>query len=187
MTLFEYLSVAVSIVLSLALIRLIAGLRSVAESNARHWIPLTWIGTLIGLCLAHWWTSWSFREAQWTFPTFVLMISGPAILYFIATVLIPDDRASVGDWKEHFHGKRRQFYGALMAYMALATLDGYLILSAPLFVPARIGQVVGFLLAMSGLTIRRPGFHAFITVLFALLFVAAAFTLIAAPDPVLQG
>ena len=187
MTLFEYLSVAVSIVLSLALVRLIAGLRSAAESNARHWIPLTWIGILIGLCLAHWWTSWSFREAQWTFPTFVLMILGPAILYFIATVLIPDNRASAVDWKEHFLKKRTQFYAALIAYMALSTVDGYLILGAPLFAPARIGQAAGFLLAMSGLTIRKPNFHGFITVLFAFLFVAAALTLIAAPDPIARG
>ena len=187
MFLFEYLSVAVSIVLSLALVRLISGLRSIAESNSRHWIPLTWIGTSIGLCLAHWWTSWSFREAQWTFATFVLMILGPAILYFIATVLIPDDRASVVDWKGHFLEKRTQFYGALMAYMALGTVDGYLILGAPLFAPARIGQITGFILAMNGLIVKKPSIHAFITVLFALLLVAAAFTLFAAPDAIVRG
>ena len=74
-----------------------------------------------------------------------------------------------------------------MAYMTLSIVDGHLILGAPLFAPARIAQAVGFLLAMSGLTTRKASFHGFITVLFALLFVAAALTLIATPDPIARG
>jgi hypothetical protein len=184
MTLFEYLSVAVSILLSLGLVRLVTGFRAASESDAKYWIHVFWIAILVGLCLAHWWTSWSFRDAQWTFITFVLMLSGPAILYFIAMVLVPDDANSVEDWKEYFFKKRVQFYSSLAVYMAFTAIDGYLILGAPLLAPARAGQVAGFMLAIVGLAVKKPAPHAVITWLFALLFVVAAFTLIATPDAI---
>ena len=182
MTLFEYLSVAVSIVLSLALVRLITGVGTVATSHAVYWVHTLWIVVVLGLCLAHWWTSWSFREAQWTFVLFVVMLTGPAVLYFVATVLVPDDPGSIENWSDYFYAKRLPLFAGLTFYAILITFDGYLILDAPLSAPARGGQIAAVALALTGVASRKPGVHAVVVCAFTLLFVTAALSLIAQPD-----
>ena len=182
MTLFEYLSVAVSIVLSLGLVRLITGLRAILESSEKHWLPLTWMVILIGLCLAHWWTSWSFRGADWTYVKFVLVLAGPALLYYTATVLVPDDVKSVPDWSAFFFSKRKELYAGVLLYMVLSIFDGFVVLNAPLFVAPRLVQLAAIVLAMIGIASGKPALHAAITVLFGILFLVTALTLIATPD-----
>lgn len=184
MTLFEYLSVAVSIVLSLALIRLIGGLRAVIESAGRRWISAAWISLLIGFCFLHWWSSWSFRGVDWTFLKFVLMLAGPAVLYALATIVVPDDAQSVDDWSRYFARKRVPLYVTLVVYMLVGTLDGPLIADAPLFALPRLGATTGLILAILGLALRKPGFDAPIVVLYLVLFVLFALTLLAAPDSI---
>lgn len=184
MTLFEYLSIAVSIVLSLVLLRLVAGLRAIAGSPGRDWLPIAWVALLLGVILAHWWTSWSFRGADWTFATFVLMLAGPAILYLAATALVPESTEEIDDWRRHFFKRRVQFFSALSAYAAVSAVDGYLILGAPLVVQARLGQVAVLVLAVLGLSTAKEHLHTFIVVAFALLFIGVMFTLMDVPDSI---
>ena len=182
MTLFEYLSVAVSIVLSLALIRLIGGLRAVIESERGHWISTAWISLLIGFCLLHWWSSWSFRGADWTFLKFCLMLATPAVLYALATILVPDDAQSVDDWRRYFARKRVPLYVSLVILMLVGILDGPLITGAPLFALPRLGATTGLILAILGLALRKPGLDAPIVALYVVFFLVSALTLLAAPD-----
>ena len=186
MTLFEYLSIAVSIVLSLVLLRLVAGLRAIAGSPGRHWLPICWAALLLGVSLAHWWTSWSFRGADWTFATFVLMLAGPAILYLAATALVPDNTDEVDDWRTHFFKRRVQFFSALCAYAVISAVDGYLILDAPLLVQARLGQIALLALAVLGLSTEKERIHTVIAGTFALLFFGVMFTLMDVPDSIVQ-
>ena len=184
MTLFEYLSVAVSIVLSLALIRLIGGLRAVIECESRHWISIAWISLLIGFCLLHWWSSWSFRGADWTFLKFVLMLATPAVLYSLATIVVPDDAQTVDDWSSYFASKRVPLYVTLVILFLVGILDGPLIAGAPLLALPRVGAAAGLILAVLGLAARKPGLDAPIVVVYVLLFLVFALTLLAAPDSI---
>jgi hypothetical protein len=183
MTLFEYLSVALSIILSLAAIRLVNGLRNGLSAGTKYWVHTLWIVVLLGTCLAHWWTSWSFRTADWTFTTFVLMLSGPALLYFVAGALVAEGEYNP---KIHFFEKRVQFYAGLFCYMVLITFDGYLILGAPLLELVRIGQVFGALLAILGLASSNATLHKFLAVLFCLLFLVSIFGLVDRPDAIVS-
>lgn len=182
MTHFEYLSVAVSIVLSLGLVRLVGGFRSVMESTERHWLILSWIVILIALFLGHWWTSWSFRGAEWTFPKFVMVLGGPAILYFTATAIVPDDPKAVQNWRDFYFLRRRELYIGLLAYMVFSIFDGFLVLDAPLLAAPRSIQGIAIVLALIGIASKNPITHGAITVLYGLLFAVSALTLIATPD-----
>lgn len=111
MTLFEYLTAAVSIVLALTVVRLVEGLRPAFDSERRYWIHWGWVVGKIVSCLIFWWSLWGLREGvTWNFPLFAFVFVGPIILYMQASVLVPRDAASIPLWREHFLGIHRSFY-----------------------------------------------------------------------------
>jgi hypothetical protein len=55
MTLFEYVTVAVSIVLSFGVVRLLDGLRAAALPECRYWVHLAWIPTKLLNHALYWW------------------------------------------------------------------------------------------------------------------------------------
>lgn len=184
MTHFEYLSIVISIVLGLGVVRLVDGLRAVLVSGRRYWVHSLWVVILLALYITHWWTSWSFRNALWTLPAFVLILAGPGALYFLATTLVPDDPKGIAAWQHHFFERRRLFFSALLAYIGLSIIDGYVVLGAPLVHPARAIQALGGVVAGVGLTSDSPRTHAAIVLIFLAILAAASASLFSRPDAV---
>jgi hypothetical protein len=126
MTLFEYLTAAVSIVLALAVVRLVEGLRPAVDSDGRYWVHWGWVVGKIVSCLIFWWTLWGAREGvAWNFPSFAFVFIGPIILYMQASVLVPQNPASIASWREYFFSIHRSFYIAnalLLAHMLVSPL-----------------------------------------------------------------
>ena len=117
MTLFEYLTAAVSIVLALAVVRLVEGLRPAFAPNRRFWVHWGWVIGKIVSCLVFWWILWSIREqVAWNFPYFAFVFIGPIIIYVQASLLVPQDR-NVASWREHFLRVHRPFYVAQTLYL----------------------------------------------------------------------
>ncbi len=72
MTLFEYVTVAVSLVLSLAVVRLLDGLRFAASRERGYPIHLLWVLTKLMNCALFWWGLWEARETlSWNFASFM--------------------------------------------------------------------------------------------------------------------
>ena len=67
MSLFEYVTVAVSIVLGLGVAHLLGNARPVLDRGHRYWLHALWVATLLLLHALEWWALWSFREARWSF------------------------------------------------------------------------------------------------------------------------
>ena len=111
MTLFEYLTVAVSMVLALGLVRLVEGLGSAYDAATRYWVHLTLVVLLMVTQLFYWWSLWIFREGvTWNFGSFVFVILGALLLYFAATALIPRDPTAVRSWKGHYFSAHRRLF-----------------------------------------------------------------------------
>ena len=126
MTLFEYLTAAVSIVLALAVVRLVEGLRPALDSERRYWVHWGWVVSKLVSCLIFWWNLWAFREGvTWNFPYFAFVFIGPIILYMQASALVPQNPASIPSWRDHFLRTHRSFYVAnalLLAHMMISPL-----------------------------------------------------------------
>ncbi len=95
MTLFEYLTVAVSIVLSLAVVRIFGGFRSAINQKTRYWVHLVWLFLILYACALFWWVLWGARDATWNFPLFLYVLIGPGLLYMQASALVPADPDNV--------------------------------------------------------------------------------------------
>ena len=65
MTLFEYLAIAFSLVLSFSAMRLVAGL-PYATQRGQYWVHLVFVLSQLLVTVVAFWNLWSFREATWT-------------------------------------------------------------------------------------------------------------------------
>ena len=76
MTLFEYLAVAVAVVLSFGAIRLLDGLPHVLARDRRHWVHTIWVVNVLWLHAQFWWVFWSYSgDVAWNYPKFLLALT----------------------------------------------------------------------------------------------------------------
>jgi hypothetical protein len=171
MTLFEYLSVGYSIVLSLTIVRLLGGLPATVASDRRYWVHVVWIGIVLIRSLLFWWSFWSYHEvAAWNFFSFTLVLLVPGLLYIMAATLIPDSPSSIGSWQAHFYAVYRRFFIILALSFLVTVSASHLVLGVPLLHPLRGVQVFFFVVALAAAATSNSRFHEMlaVTVLFCI-------------------
>ena len=103
MTLFEYLSVAVSIVLSLSAAQILVNLRAVFDPASRYWVHTLWVVIVLFVHLLFWWGFWAYRVVEsWNLATFALVLLNPGILFVASTTLVLNASKLDRSWEQHF-------------------------------------------------------------------------------------
>ena len=110
MTFFEYISVAIAIVISFGVVRLLDGVSHAAGRN-RYWPHLAWVGIKFVQCFNAWWMLWASRDVSWDYGRFLVQLAPPLILYLQATALVTSSPQSVESWRAHYYAVRRRFFG----------------------------------------------------------------------------
>lgn len=113
MTVFEYVSVTISIILGLAMARLLSGVSQLIIARKRtdwHWIPIAWAMTLFFLILVLWWQLFQVGQnlTEWTFQDFAFATVMTLPLYVSSALLLPVPNENQNtDLFGHFveHGK----------------------------------------------------------------------------------
>jgi hypothetical protein len=131
MTTFEFISVLLSIVVGLALTRLLSGLSRVVELQMRvtfSWPQGAW-AVNVGLALVVFW--WATLGGQmdlnvWSFPSFALLLLYAVLLYVLAALIVPTELVEGADLGAHFAAVRPWFF-AVAALTALAELGDTLL------------------------------------------------------------
>ena len=176
MTLFEYLAIAYSLILSFAVIRLVGGLRHVLNRGRRYLVHACAVCLILFGSLALFWAHWSTRDLEWTFPVFLVNLSGPAMFYFLASTIVPDEPAKVESWQDYYYSVRVPFYSGLCAYGIIMVLNTSVLLGTPLFHRVRVVQAGVLALGIVGLATARPVVHR--ALLLGALFLAAVIVVI---------
>jgi hypothetical protein len=123
MTPFEYVSVLLSIVISLALAHLLVGVAKIIKVGVSRWsIPLIgWIGLMAFMCVDSWFSTWHARaDPVWSlgFVCFLLLMG--AILFIDCWLVVPDIEGTEPVDLEAYHAViRRKFLPGLLAYLCL--------------------------------------------------------------------
>ena len=114
MTHFEYISVAIAIVLSFTVLRLLDAAAHIGAPTKRYWVHGVWVAFLLMWSAVFWWLSWSHsaRQSEFSFPVFLLVITPPGILYLCATALVSHAPAEIPSWRDHYWAARRRFLTA---------------------------------------------------------------------------
>jgi len=126
MTQFEFIFVLVSIVLALALTRLLDGLSHVLQNKLRHrTVDPAHLGfsvAVVLLLVIVWWALFRWKdELAWTFPKYLVIVIHMASFYALAAILYPEREADVPD----FEDIRTGFYVVLTMNTLLEMLHTY--------------------------------------------------------------
>ena len=92
MTQHEYIFIAVSIILGLAITRLLHTAAMITRAHSRvifHWSSAIWTGSVMLYILQLWWVGWGLRTIeQWTFPDFIILVFGSSCIYGAAEMAL---------------------------------------------------------------------------------------------------
>jgi hypothetical protein len=177
MSLFEYLAVPFSIVLSFAVVRILGGISDVLARPRAYWVHAAWVIHKLLFLAYVWWNTWSYRDVSWSFLSFLAVLVSPSLLYYQASALVPAQPSSVGSWRDHFYRVRQQFFGAEIAWSLLILLNTTFIVGVPLLHPARITQAIALLIAVAAISTSRHAVHGVLACLTLLLWPLRAFLL----------
>ena len=143
MTSFEYVSVLLSIVISIALARMLTGIaRMIRSGVVRFSVPLVqWIGFCLFLCVDHWFTIWRLHDQlDWSLAYVLQLLTQASLIYLASYLVIPStSRDGPVDMTEFFDQNRRKFMGTIII---LAIANEILNLSLPGFGSLHVGLLV---------------------------------------------
>lgn len=122
--LFEFLLVILGILLSLGLTELLGGVVRIIQGELRSSkLHTLWIVIVFQLQVQLAWGLWGLRSrASWRYPEFLLLLSGPIVLYLAAAVLFPSSGAESAE--AHLLRQRRPFFLLNASYVVVTALYG---------------------------------------------------------------
>ena len=165
MTFFEYISVATSIVLALAIARTVDGLRSSLAADRRYWVHAVWVAIKLTNPMTYWWFMWRFREVDtWNIVLFMLVLAWPVVLYLQVTSLVTRQPELIIDWRTHFYSQRRWFFGANICLQLISTGFVHLLATNSGAGTLDIARLVFLALSIVGLATDNAKAHGIIVV-----------------------
>lgn len=128
MSLFEFVTVMISMILAMSLGQLLTGVTFLIKTgrDIRWHAPHTLWLAFIGLTLVnHWWSLWDLHSITWSYAGFMYILVAPTLIAFAVGLLAPDrsDSAS-NDLALQFARVRRPFGAVLSTYVLAMWFDG---------------------------------------------------------------
>src|SRR5689334_6509280 len=124
MTTFEFVSVLLSIVVSLAFAHLLTGIARLIQAKVVNpSLPyIGWLGIFLFCCVGYWFSLWQARAtAQWSLTYVLFWLALGAVLYLTCWLVVPTESAVEEqiDLSAFFETRRRSFLGAYLVYTAM--------------------------------------------------------------------
>ncbi|HAY44992.1 MAG TPA: hypothetical protein DCY55_01760 [Gammaproteobacteria bacterium] len=164
MTLFEYIAIAFSLVLSFAIVRCVTGL-PYALAKGHYWTHVIWICATLGTCLLEFWTFWFSRDVSWTFGQFLLVLANPAMLNVFALILLPEHMETIDSWEQHYYSVRKKLFTAGIVWTILLVVTTTVVQNMPLISLARSYQFIMLSVFMIGYFSKNRLVHRVIAII----------------------
>ena len=127
---FVHVRMVLSMVVSLALARLLSGLAGFVQHPLRkrvHAPHLLWSAFMFVLLIHFWWWEFSLIHlARWHFGSFAFVVGYASVLYLMCALLFPDDVAEYGGYRGYFEAKRVWLFAILAFVLLLDIADTHL-------------------------------------------------------------
>lgn len=160
MTLFEYLSVATSIVLSLSAAQLVTSLRVVLQPTRRYWVHGLWTFFALYVHLLIWWEFWGYRGVEsWNLVQFALMLLNPGVLLFCSSTLVQRESDSDVSWEMYFFSVRKPVFCAFAMLPVVSVLRRWALADFPILSLANLPELLLICLFAAGFSSGRRKLH----------------------------
>jgi hypothetical protein len=154
MTLFEYISIATSLILSFSLARTLTNFAPIFASEHRYWVHSSWVLAILVNHVHLFWQIWLYQGVEvWTLVEFVLLLMGPIMLLIGASLLVPV--AAVPDYRIYFESIRGPLYSVLIVISVQPIPLLYLLSDIPLIHPLHLSSLIFASAAVVGLVGRK--------------------------------
>jgi hypothetical protein len=104
MTQHEYVFVAISIILGLAITRLLSSVAALIRAHKQvtfHWATALWAGSIMLFILQLWWVGWELSTVpDWTIIDFFVLVAGSIFVYGAAELALPSEDFDITDDSE---------------------------------------------------------------------------------------
>lgn len=137
MSMFEFVTVMVSMILALCLGHLLRGASFLAKTDREviYYRPLVlWSIVVLLSVINHWWSLWDLRDVEWNYGFFLYILLAPVLITFATGLLLPSESSSGPiDLRAHYARIRRLFSLAMVSYASAMWFDGPLIAGQAVF------------------------------------------------------
>jgi hypothetical protein len=168
MTQHEYVFVAVSIILGLAITRLLHTVAMLIRAHQRvsfHWSTTVWALSIMAYILQLWWVGWELRGLpEWDFIDFLVLVAGSICIYGAAELALPVPEQEAVVFLEHSQSLGRLSALSMLMYFAIGPYVNLTMYNTPLF-GALFVPIVGIVLML--LVIFRAGWFKPVSLVFA--------------------
>jgi hypothetical protein len=172
---FNYLSVAISVLAGLALTTGLDALSRMIQHRDEiktYWVHTLWVFTVLMLLIQFWIGFWDYHvTVDWTYPRFVLMLLMALSTLLIASMLVPDfkDKDNL-DLRVYFYKSRRWLFGFSAFYLLAALFAKSQFVIQQEISSLNLGfRYFGVILVLSAAMVREHRWQAAIAILTFLL------------------
>ncbi len=168
MTQHEYIFVALSIILGLALTRLLHTIAQLIRRRREvifHWATAVWALSVLVSVLQLWWVGWGLRDLPlWDFTDFLVLVFGCICLFGASEMAMPVPGEGTLDMQEHSRTLGRLSALSMLAYFAVGPYVNVAMMGNALL-PSLVVPGLGVVLML--FFIARPGWFSALAVAFA--------------------
>ncbi len=172
MTQHEYIFIAISIVLGLAMARLLHTAALLVRAHNRvtfHWATVLWGGCIFIYILQLWWVGWELRlVSDWSIIDFFVLVIGAILVYGAAELALPTEDFDVSDNTEldflaHSRSLGRVSAASMLGYFAVGPYVNLTMFGTPALPSYGFPALGGVLMA---LMIVKPQWFKWLSVVF---------------------
>jgi len=178
MTPFEHLTVLVSIVIGMGIAHLLTTVHELVQVRTRvrlYWLPMVWVVLIFIGLVEWWWAIFALRTTvKWNFFYFLFLLMSPVTMYLAAAFVLPDDSErshEVIDLRRYYYVNCGWLFGVFAVSPALDGIRRGVAAGTFRDTGAWSNLVSAVLLASMGV-VKKPWYHALITVIVAGLFLS---------------
>ena len=145
MSQFEFVSVAASLVMALAIGRLVYALPFVLNPRRFDWLHAATAISLVLFSFQIWWRSWGYVNVEsWTLLKMIVLILPNIFIYLSALFLVGEKPQKIRSWGKFLDASGQAMFGAFFATMLAILLRNYYLDGTPPGIPGIAATLVSF-------------------------------------------
>ncbi|MEM7708148.1 MAG: hypothetical protein AAF358_21525 [Pseudomonadota bacterium] len=175
MSIFEHISVFLSIILGLAIVHLLGGLSLILDRRVQarvYWVHLLWVANLLFVSVLVWLGNFVLSDVEvFSVWHFLNLVAYCMVIYLMSGLLFPVRGGEVTDFRAHFEANRVRFFSLGLLFVLTDIVDGlleHLAIGLPLAPGQFITLGLEFVLFVGGLKTASERYHGAVAVLFCL-------------------